>query len=181
MCPTCQVGRQLVGNRHVALRPEELARAFCDAQWIDVTGQQRAVQDRSAANIEVHHIVPQELGGPHTLDNLIALCDGHHVAHHRGDITIEGPAESAVIVNIAAQRADVAATADEIVHVDNRSDQPALRAAAVLALTTLGHAKGEARRAVDAALDDEPTSLEELVRGALRRCAAGATTRRDGG
>jgi Holliday junction resolvasome RuvABC DNA-binding subunit len=46
-----------------------------------------------------------------------------------------------------------------------------MRADGVLALTTLGFAKGEARRAVEAALDDEPSSLEELVRAALRRCA----------
>ncbi len=40
---------------------------------------------------------------------------------------------------------------------------------AELALTTLGFARGEARRAVVAALEDEPSSLEELVRAALRR------------
>ncbi|MBV8761024.1 MAG: HNH endonuclease [Deltaproteobacteria bacterium] len=229
VCPSCQVGRQLVGNRQVALRPEELARAFCDAEWIDVTGQHRAVQDvtpalrdkvmlrdhgrcrvpgcRSAANIEVHHIIPQELGGPHTMENLIALCDGHHAAHHRGDITIEGPAGTAVIVNVAAARADEVVHVDdrpdqrqeeraEVVHVDNRSDQPQderaeivhvdnrsdqvegaeplpaeVRADAVLALTTMGFTTREARNAVESALDEAPTSLEQLVRGALRRCA----------
>ena len=222
VCPTCQVGRQLVGNRQIALRPEELARVFCDVQWVDVTGAQRSVQDvtpalrskvllrdhgkcrvpgcRAAANIEIHHIIPQELGGPHTMENLIALCDGHHAAHHRGDITIEGPAASAVIVNVAAARADSAETAEPIVHVDNRSDQPAAeadeivhvdnrsdqrscrsRAAAlgasacvdaVLALTTLGFTKSEARCAVERALDDHPADLEQLVRGALRHTAS---------
>jgi len=138
VCPSCHVGRQLAGNRQVALRSEELARIFCDAQWIDVRGKQRSVQDvtpalrakvmmrdhakcrvpgcRAAANIEVHHVVPWSRGGTHTLDNLIALCDGHHTALHRGDITIVGPADRAVITNIAAAN---------IVHVDNRSDHDA--------------------------------------------------------
>ncbi len=222
VCPSCQVGRQLAGNRQVALRPEEMARVFCDAQWIDVKGGGRSVQDvtpalrakvmmrdqgkcrvpgcRAAANIEVHHIAPRENGGAHTMENLISLCDGHHVALHRGDLTIEGPADSAVITNTAAAivhvdngsdqpRTDEAAAPcvglegavarlerGDIVHVDNRSDQrPATdvgaRADAMLALTTLGFAKSEARRAVEGALDEEPGSLEELVRAALRRCA----------
>lgn len=140
VCPACQVGRQLAGNRQVALRPEELARVFCDAQRIDVNGKERSVQDvtpalrakvmlrdhgrcrvpgcRAAANIEVHHIVPWAIGGAHAMENLIALCDGHHTAHHRGDVTIVGRADCAAITNVAA------ANADSIVHVDNRSDQP---------------------------------------------------------
>jgi len=204
VCPACQVGRQLAGNRQVALRPDELARMYCDAQWIDVHGKQKSVQDvtpalrakvmlrdhgtcrvpgcRAAANIEVHHIVPWSVGGAHTLDNLLALCDGHHAAHHRGDITIVGSAEDAVIVNVAA------ANANASVHVDNRSDQthvegiddvddlhdasldPSIHEEAVLALTTLGFTKAEARRAVEQAREDEPESLEALVRSALRRC-----------
>ncbi len=212
VCPSCQVGRQLAGNRQIALRSEELARVFCDAQWIDVNGKERSVQDvtpalrakvmmrdhgkcrvpgcRAASNIEVHHLVPREDGGAHTMENLIALCDGHHAALHRGDITIEGPAESAVITNTAAaivhvdNRSDQRVAAviegatgrEEIVHVDNRSDQPrdvdaSARLEAVLALTTLGFGKSEARAAVVRALDDSPGSLEELVRAALRRCA----------
>ncbi|HSN24976.1 MAG TPA: HNH endonuclease [Kofleriaceae bacterium] len=209
VCPSCQIGRQLAGNRQVALRPEELARLFCDAQWIDVNGKERSVQDvtpalrakvmlrdhgkcrvpgcRAAANIEVHHIVPREQGGAHTLENLIALCDGHHVALHRGDITIDGPAESAVITNRAAA----------IVHVDNRSDQPSnepadegaavhvddrSRADAVLALTTLGFTKGEARRAVDEGgpVRSAPGSSTRAGRRRTRRSAGRRTGRRSG-
>src|SRR3569623_1637129 len=204
VCPSCQVGRQLAGTQQIALRPEEVARAFCDVQWIDVHGKQRSVQDvtpalrakvmlrdhgrcrvpgcRAAANIEVHHIVPWSIGGTHTMENLIAMCDGHHVAQHRGDITIVGSAEDAVIVNVAA------ANANASVHVDNRSDQthvegiddvddlhdasldPSIHEEAVLALATLGFAKAEARRAVEQAREDEPESLEAHVRSALRRC-----------
>lgn len=210
LCPACQVGRQLVGNRQIALRTEELSRAFCDAQWIDVTGMRNAVQDvtpalrakvllrdhgrcrvpgcRSSANIEAHHIVPWSIGGTHTMENLIALCDGHHVALHRGDITIVGQAESAVITNVAA------ANAETVVHVDNRSDQPdanvddehvldveslcdqaahraVARSEGVLALTTLGYTRTEARRAVELAAGEEPETLEQLIRAALRRCS----------
>ena len=105
--------------------------------------------------------MPWAIGGAHTMENLIALCDGHHTALHRGDVTIVGPAETAAITNVAA------ANANEIVHVDNRSDQTASlaasgRADAVLALTTLGFGKSEARadaagRPRDTRRDARPT------------------------
>jgi hypothetical protein len=134
---------------------------------------------RAAANIEVHHIVPWSRGGAHALENLLCLCDGHHVAHHAGHITIEGPADAAVIVNLAAAQADAR------VHVEDRSDHvrqeathvesetfhvESARRDAVLALTTLGFTNPDAARAVGAAFADEPASLEQLVRAALRRC-----------
>lgn len=214
VCPACQVGRQLAGNRAIALRPEELERVFCDTQWIDITGDRRAIQDvtpalrsrvmlrdhakcrvpgcRAAVNIEVHHIVSVAHGGAHTMENLLCLCDGHHVAHHAGHVRIEGPAEAAVITSTAAAVADAAATnastTATILHVENRSDHmqsaPAVNTErvdpdappsdmtrdAVLALTGLGFTKSEAMRAVERALADEPRSLEQLVFGALRRC-----------
>jgi Holliday junction resolvasome RuvABC DNA-binding subunit len=39
-----------------------------------------------------------------------------------------------------------------------------------LALTGLGFNKNEASRAIAAALDEEPESLEQLIRAALRHC-----------
>ena len=47
---------------------------------------------RSAANIDVHHIVHREHGGGHEPENLTSLCSGHHAAHHRGELLIEGKA-----------------------------------------------------------------------------------------
>jgi hypothetical protein len=47
---------------------------------------------RSAAHLEVHHIIEQSRGGPHALWNLILLCDGHHRALHDGLISITGRA-----------------------------------------------------------------------------------------
>jgi 5-methylcytosine-specific restriction endonuclease McrA len=208
-CPACQITRQTAGNQAIALRPEEVSRALCDAQWIDVTGQHRSVQDitpalrakilardhhrcrvpgcRATRCIEIHHIVPRELGGPHTPENLITLCDGHHAAHHRGEIRIEGPASTAVITMVAAARAD-----ELSFHVEDRSDHleeqdgvlsaarvhaagtdtTVVRADAVLALTTLGFRKPIATGAVDSALDElgSEATLERVIRGALRHC-----------
>ena len=58
-------------------------------------------RDRSCAvpgcgatrGLHAHHIRHWEDGGPTELANLVLLCPYHHRAHHRGDITITGPAE----------------------------------------------------------------------------------------
>jgi hypothetical protein len=43
--------------------------------------------------LHAHHIWHWEDGGPTELDNLVLLCPYHHRLHHRGVITITGPAE----------------------------------------------------------------------------------------
>ncbi len=43
--------------------------------------------------LHAHHIVHWEDGGPTELWNLILLCPYHHRLHHRGVITITGPAD----------------------------------------------------------------------------------------
>ncbi len=40
-----------------------------------------------------------EHGGPTELSNLILLCPFHHRAHHKGTITITGPADQLVITD----------------------------------------------------------------------------------
>ncbi|KMV18098.1 hypothetical protein ACT17_12355 [Mycolicibacterium conceptionense] len=42
--------------------------------------------------LHAHHIIHWEDGGPTDLDNLVLVCPYHHRAHHRGEITITGPA-----------------------------------------------------------------------------------------
>lgn len=42
--------------------------------------------------LHAHHLVHWENGGETELDNLALVCPFHHRAHHRGDITIAGPA-----------------------------------------------------------------------------------------
>jgi uncharacterized protein DUF222/HNH endonuclease len=43
--------------------------------------------------LHAHHITHWEDGGPTELFNLVLLCPYHHRLHHRGVITITGPAE----------------------------------------------------------------------------------------
>jgi hypothetical protein len=43
--------------------------------------------------LHAHHIRHWEDGGPTELDNLILLCPYHHRQHHRGLITVTGPAD----------------------------------------------------------------------------------------
>lgn len=43
-----------------------------------------------STNIDVHHLEPQALGGKHTEGNLGSICEGHHLATHRGTLKIEG-------------------------------------------------------------------------------------------
>lgn len=42
--------------------------------------------------LHAHHLVHWENGGLTELDNLVLVCPFHHRAHHRGDITLSGPA-----------------------------------------------------------------------------------------
>ncbi|OYN79162.1 HNH endonuclease signature motif containing protein [Mycolicibacterium sphagni] len=49
--------------------------------------------------LHAHHIIHWEDGGPTELSNLVLLCPYHHRAHHRGDITITGPADHLTILD----------------------------------------------------------------------------------
>ncbi|WP_163802258.1 HNH endonuclease signature motif containing protein [Mycolicibacterium anyangense] len=49
--------------------------------------------------LHAHHIVHWEHGGPTDLTNLVLLCPFHHRAHHRGLITITGPADQLVVTD----------------------------------------------------------------------------------
>ena len=49
--------------------------------------------------LHAHHIVHWEDGGTTELSNLVLLCPYHHRLHHRGIITITGPADRLVITN----------------------------------------------------------------------------------
>ena len=68
-------------------------------------------RDRSCAvpgcgatrGLHAHHIRHWEDGGPTELSNLVLLCPFHHRAHHRGDITITGPADDLVVTDSDGQ------------------------------------------------------------------------------
>ncbi|WP_445168996.1 HNH endonuclease signature motif containing protein [Mycolicibacterium sp. Dal123E01] len=49
--------------------------------------------------LHAHHIQHWEDGGPTELHNLVLLCPYHHRAHHRGDITISGPADRLSVID----------------------------------------------------------------------------------
>ncbi|OPE44803.1 HNH endonuclease signature motif containing protein, partial [Mycolicibacterium diernhoferi] len=49
--------------------------------------------------LHAHHLVHWENGGATELSNLVLLCPFHHRAHHRGDITLTGPADRLVVTD----------------------------------------------------------------------------------
>jgi hypothetical protein len=49
--------------------------------------------------LHAHHIRHWEDGGPTELDNLVLVCPYHHRLHHRGIITISGPADHLVVAD----------------------------------------------------------------------------------
>ncbi len=53
--------------------------------------------------LHAHHIVHWEDGGPTELANLVLVCPYHHRLHHRGAITITGPADALRITDDAGR------------------------------------------------------------------------------
>ena len=53
--------------------------------------------------LHAHHIQHWEDGGPTELWNLVLVCPYHHRAHHRGVITITGPAQHLVVTDSAGR------------------------------------------------------------------------------
>jgi hypothetical protein len=53
--------------------------------------------------LHAHHIRHWEDGGPTELANLILLCPYHHRLHHRGVITITGPADALAVTDDAGR------------------------------------------------------------------------------
>ena len=53
--------------------------------------------------LHAHHIRHWEDGGATELDNLVLVCPYHHRLHHRGVITITGPAHSLTVTDSAGR------------------------------------------------------------------------------
>ncbi|MHA0288729.1 HNH endonuclease signature motif containing protein [Mycobacterium sp. C3-094] len=53
--------------------------------------------------LHAHHLVHWEDGGPTEMWNLALVCPYHHRAHHRGLITITGPADQLVVTDVAGR------------------------------------------------------------------------------
>jgi len=54
--------------------------------------------------LHAHHLRHWEDGGPTELDNQVLLCPYHHRAHHRGVITITGPAHNLTVTDSTARK-----------------------------------------------------------------------------
>ncbi|MGW4096024.1 HNH endonuclease signature motif containing protein [Mycobacterium sp. NPDC004974] len=54
--------------------------------------------------LHAHHLQHWEDGGLTELDNLVLLCPYHHRLHHRGGITIIGPASHPVVIDSAGKQ-----------------------------------------------------------------------------
>ncbi|OBA64399.1 hypothetical protein A5647_02605, partial [Mycobacterium sp. 1100029.7] len=53
--------------------------------------------------LHAHHIRHWEDGGPTELSNLVLVCPYHHRLHHRGVITISGPADDLTVADNSGQ------------------------------------------------------------------------------
>ncbi len=118
VCARCHQGWQEGGGATIAIGPEAIARAECDAQHVgsvDAAEPARAHQDippaitrlvwrrdrgkcrvpgcRSARGLELHHIVHRADGGTHDASNCILLCSACHTHHHAGRLAITGTSD----------------------------------------------------------------------------------------
>ena len=81
-------------------------------------------RDRSCAvpgcgatrGLHAHHIRHWEDGGPTELENLVLVCPFHHRAHHRGYITITGPAQDLTVTDSAGHPLSAASLARPPTH-----------------------------------------------------------------
>jgi len=53
--------------------------------------------------LHAHHLTHREDGGPTDLTNLVLICPFHHRLHHRGGITLTGPADTSVVTDTTGQ------------------------------------------------------------------------------
>lgn len=116
------------------LTEEERRYLLCDATceaWFERSGQpigagrstrtisrrlRRALEHRdqccrvpgcgATRGLHAHHIVHWEDGGATELHNLVLVCPYHHRLHHRGGITITGPADQLVVTDHNGNRLD---------------------------------------------------------------------------
>jgi hypothetical protein len=118
VCPQCRRGTRDGAGRELAVEPNVVEAALCDAQHIGDThvdgvpvrasqtipprirrlvvrrahGRCEAPGCRAARFLEIHHIVHRAEGGTHDPSLLILLCSAHHGAIHRGVLHVSGRA-----------------------------------------------------------------------------------------
>jgi len=147
---------------------------------------------RSSRGLQIHHIVLREHGGDHSLSNLTLLCEAHHHALHNGHLTITGTAPhhlrfahadgrgygehafappSSGVRN--ADRPATSANATTHVHVDEDPGEDVF-VQATSALRNCGYPAAIANAAVERVRVhvDATSSLEDVIKAALRECPA---------
>jgi hypothetical protein len=181
ICDACKRGWQDGAGIVVEMSPPALEVAHCDAVHIgrvdDATsrartdippalrrkvhardhGRCRVTGCRSSHNIDQHHIRPISEGGTHTLENLITLCESHHIAFHEGSLVIEGDATNATFTRRAHSSFAIAERAVET----------------AAALKSLGFDKHEVRAAIERTRTHVGTAaltLEQWIKIALSYC-----------
>jgi hypothetical protein len=120
-------------------------------------GRCRVPWCRSSRNVDQHHLKPISQGGQHTLENILSLCESHHIAHHGGALIIEGPASNPTFTRRAHNRFT---TAERVVDTTRT-------------LRELGFDKREVAAAIDKARTHVGTaelSLEQWIKIALGYC-----------
>jgi hypothetical protein len=180
-CDTCKRGWQDGAGIVVEMSPPMVEVAHCDAVHIGHVDDEKArartdippalrrkvhARDhgrcrvpgcRSSHNVDQHHLEPISEGGEHTLENLITLCESHHIALHDGSLVIEGDATKARFT----RRAN-----DSFTLVERAVETAA-------ALKSLGFDKHEVRTAVEITRTHVGTSvltLEQWIKIALGYC-----------
>ncbi|MCV7252242.1 HNH endonuclease [Mycobacterium hackensackense] len=61
--------------------------------------------------LHAHHLQHWEDGGPTELSNLVLLCPYHHRMHHRGGLTLTGPADRLAVTDTDGRKLDGGALA----------------------------------------------------------------------
>jgi len=120
-------------------------------------GRCRVPWCRSYRNVDQHHIRPVAEGGEDTLENLISLCESHHIALHEGALVLEGDAVTARFTRRAQSGVEAISHAVETAQ----------------ALRTLGFRKDEANAAMEKARAHVGTAqltLEQWIKIALSYC-----------
>jgi predicted restriction endonuclease len=120
-------------------------------------GRCRVPGCRSARNLDQHHIVPRAQGGANTEENVLTLCESHHLALHGGALIIVGAASNPTFTRRAHNSFAIAERAVETGK----------------ALKALGFDKHEVASAVNAARTHVGTaelSLEQWIQIALGYC-----------
>jgi hypothetical protein len=198
VCSACKQGWQHGGGVKVPIDAAAVERAECDAQHIgsiDADAHARAAQDippsvarfvwhrdggrcqtpgcRSSVGLEIHHIIRRVDGGTHEPSNLRVQCSACHMAIHRGTLVIDNRGET-----LEARRPMSHVGSPAKSHVGPpKLDLAIMRTQARDALIGLGWKSPIARAAVDDAIahGTAETTLESLIREALRRCPAPKT------